>query len=135
MGLFLLRDTLTTAMKENGFEILTLVDTHARLNCIVSAPDNNPDDQIETVITKVEEQLRFLTGMNLVSGIGPTVDKLALLHESRSGALTAVNYQCILGDSTVMHFKNMERMDMVFHSQESIHVYLKKLFRENEFSA
>lgn len=135
VGLFLLRDTLTTAMKENGFEILTLVDTHARLNCIVSAPDNNPDDQIETVITKVEEQLRFLTGMNLVSGIGPTVDKLALLHESRSGALTAVNYQCILGDSTVMHFKNMERMDMVFHSQESIHVYLKKLFRENEFSA
>ena len=121
-------------MKENGFDMLALVDTHARLNCIVSTSDGNPDDQIETVITKVGEQLHFLTGMDLVSGIGPTVDRLALLHESRSGALTAVNYQCILGDSTVMHFKNMERMDMVFHSQESIHGYLKKLFRENAYA-
>ena len=135
VGLFLLRDTLDTAMKENGFETLSLVDTHARLNCIISTPDSHPDDQIETVITKVEDQLHFLTGMDLVSGIGPTVDKLALLHQSRAGALTAVNYQCILGDSTVMHFKNMERMDMVFHSQESIHAYLKKLFRENSFAA
>ena len=134
VALFLLRDTLTTAMKENGFDMLALVDTHARLNCIVSTSDGNPDDQIETVITKVGEQLHFLTGMDLVSGIGPTVDRLALLHESRSGALTAVNYQCILGDSTVMHFKNMERMDMVFHSQESIHGYLKKLFRENAYA-
>ena len=135
VGLFLLRDTLDTAMKENGFETLSLVDTHARLNCIISTSDSHPDDQIETVITKVEDQLHFLTGMDLVSGIGPTVDKLALLHQSRAGALTAVNYQCILGDSTVMHFKNMERMDMVFHSQESIHAYLKKLFRENAFPA
>ena len=111
------------------------MDTHARLNCIISTSDSHPDDQIETVITKVEDQLHFLTGMDLVSGIGPTVDKLALLHQSRAGALTAVNYQCILGDSTVMHFKNMERMDMVFHSQESIHAYLKKLFRENAFPA
>ena len=135
VGLFLLRDTLDTAMKENGFETLSLVDTHARLNCIISTSDSHPDDQIETVITKVEDQLHFLTGMDLVSGIGPTVDKLALLHQSRAGALTAVNYQCILGDSTVMHFKNMERMDMVFHSQESIHAYLKNLFRENSFAA
>lgn len=135
VGLFLLRDTLTTAMAESGFETLVLMDAHARLNCIVSTSESNPDDQIETVITKVEEQLRFLTGMELVSGIGPTVNSLARLYESRAGALTAINYQCILGESSVMHFKNMERMDMVFHSPEAIHAYLKKLFRENAYDA
>ena len=133
VGLFLLRDTLTSAMAESGFETLVLMDTHARLNCIVSTAADNPDDQIEMVVTKVEEQLRFLTGMRLVSGIGPTVDGLSRLQESRSGALTAINYQCILGETTVMHFKNMERMDMVFHSQEAIHAYLKKLFRESAY--
>ena len=70
-----------------------------------------------------------------MSGIGPTVDSLARLYESHAGALTAINYQCILGESSVMHFKNMERMDMVFHSPEAIHAYLKKLFRENAYDA
>ena len=131
VGLFLMRDTVAAAMLEAGFEPLMYLDTHSRLNCILSAKDPEPDNAIEEVVTRVQEQLHFAAGISLVSGIGPTVDSAACLHESRGGALTAMNYQCMLGDSSVMHFKNMERMDTVFHTQEEIHNYLLKLFREN----
>lgn len=131
VALFLMRDTLTAAMMAGGFESLTYLDTHSRLNCILSTKNCEPDNAIEEVMTRIEEQLRFTAGVSLLSGIGPTVSSAARLYESRRGALTAMNYQCILGDSSVMHFKNMERMDTVFHTPEEIQNYLLKLFREN----
>ena len=131
VGLFLMRDAVTAAMQEAGFDPLMYLDTHSRLNCILSTADAEPDNAIEEVVTRIQEQLHFATRISLVSGIGPTVDSAVRLYESRSGALTAMNYQCILGDSSVMHFKNMERMDTIFHTQEEIHNYLLKLFREN----
>lgn len=131
VGLFLTRDTLAAAMLEAGFEPLTYLDAHFRLTCILSTADAGPDNAIEEVVTRVQEQLHFSVGISLISGIGPTVDSAARLRESREGALTAMNYQCILGESSVMHFKNMERMDTVFHTPEEIHNYLLKLFREN----
>lgn len=132
VALLLMRDTVTAAMLEAGFEPLVYLDTHSRLNCILSTTDAEPDNPIEEVVTRVQEKLRFATRISLMSGIGPTVDSIVRLYESRGGALTAMNYQCILGDSSVMHFKNMEKMDIVFHSPEEIHDYLLKLFRENE---
>ena len=131
VGLFLMRDAVTAAMQEAGFDPLMYLDTHSRLNCILSTADAEPDNAIEEVVTRIQEQLHFSARISLVSGIGPTVDSAVRLYESRSGALTAMNYQCILGDSSVMHFKNMERMDTIFHTQEEIHNYLLKLFREN----
>ena len=131
VGLFLLKDTVTAAMLEAGFEPFTYYDTHARLNCILSTENTEPDNAIEEVVIKVQEKLNFTTGLFLVSGIGSTVDSVTQLHESRGGALTAMNYQCILGDSSIMHIKNMEKMDTVFHTPEEVHNYLLKLFREN----
>lgn len=135
IGLFLLRDTLTENMLTAGLKILSYVDNHSRLNCIISAPHSEPDNMIEEVLTKTDEEIRFTANMMLVSGIGCTVDSPSRLYESRSGALTALNYQCILGDSSVMHFKNMERLDVVFHTQNDIHGYLIRLFRENNLSS
>jgi len=132
VGLFLMRDTVTAAMLEASFEPLTYLDAHSRLTCVLSTADAEPDNAIEEVVTRVQEQLHFAARISLVSGIGLTVDSVASLSESRGGALTAMNYQCILGDSSVMHFKNMERMDTVFHTPEEIHNYLLKLFREND---
>ena len=131
--LFLLRDTLQANMLAGGFRMLAYLDTHSRLNCIISAAEHEPDNAIEEVLAKTGEQLRFTADVSLLAGIGPTVDELGRLYESRSGALTALNYRCILGDSSVMHFKNMARMDMVFHTRENIQGYLLKLFRENNW--
>ena len=131
--LFLLRDALTANMLAAGFKVLSYMDIHSRLNCIISSKQAEPDNAIEEVLTKTDEQLQFTAAMKIVSGIGPTVDSPSRLHESRSGALTALNYQCILGDSSVMHFKNMERMDVVFHTQNEVDSYLLRLFRENDY--
>ena len=133
--LFLLRDALTANMLAAGFKILSYMDIHSRLNCIISSTHADPDNNIEEVLTKTDEQLKFTASMQLISGIGPTVDSPTKLCDSRSGALTALNYQCVLGDSSVMHFKNMERLDVVFHTQNEIDSYLLRLFRENDFSS
>ena len=118
-----------------GFKLLSYMDNHSRLNCIISSPHSEPDNMIEEVLTKTDEQLQFTANMMLISGIGHTVDSPARLFESRAGALTALNYQCILGDSSVMHFKNMQRLHVVFHTQNDIHGYLIRLFRENNLTS
>ena len=130
--LLMLRDTLIANLKENLFSVLAYVDSHSRLNCIISASKRSPDNTLEEIFTQTREQLHFTTDTQLFVGIGPTVKTPGLLYESRSGALTALNYQCVLGNTAVMHYKNMEQMDTVFHSQETIQLRLLQLFREND---
>ncbi|MEA4965503.1 MAG: response regulator [Oscillospiraceae bacterium] len=133
--ILLLRDTLSANMIHAGFHMLSYVDSHSRLNCIIGSEDQEPDNTIEEILTRTREQMRFMVEAEILAGIGPTVCGLAKLYESRSGAMTALNYQCVLGSSSVMHFKNMKQMDTIFHTQETIHHYLLQMFRENNLSA
>ncbi|MBQ9843800.1 MAG: response regulator [Oscillospiraceae bacterium] len=131
----LLQDALSANLLENGFQVYSFVDSHSRLSGIISSPTADPDNAIEEILIRTRDQVSFLIGAQVLAGIGHTVNSLSQLHESRSGALTALNYQCILGSDSIMHFKNMEQMDTVFHTQESIHAYLLQKFRENNFPA
>ena len=133
--LMLLRDTLSSNIQEAGFQHFSFIDMHSRINCIVGSTNREPDNAIEEILTRTHEQMQFLVNAKVLIGIGPTVDSPAKLNESRSGAMTALNYQCILGSTSVMHFKNMEKMDTVFHTQETIHGYLLQMFRENNTHA
>lgn len=130
--LLLLRDKLTANLKDKAFSALTYIDSHSRLNCIISVSQKSPDNTLEEILTRTKEELHFTTDTQLFVGIGPTVETPGLLYESRSGALTALNYQCVLGNTSVMHYKNMEQLDTVFHSQETIQLRLIQLFRENK---
>ena len=131
----LLRDMLNVNLRQSGFQVLIYLDPHSRLNCILGSANPAPDNQIEELLLRIREQLHLISGALLLAGIGPTVDALNLLYESRSGALTALNYQCVLGDASVMHFKNMKQMDTVFHTREDIQEFLLKMFRENNLNA
>lgn len=128
--LMLLRDTLSSHFKAAEFQFFVFIDTHSRVNCLVSLRERDADNTIEEILMRTYEQMQLLAGTKILVGIGPTVDTLMRLNESRRGALTALNYQCILGSASVMHFKNMEKMDTVFHSQETIHTFLLQKFRE-----
>lgn len=133
--LLLLRDTLSANFIASGYQIVSYVDSHTRLNCVVGSDLERPDNDIEEIVTRTHEQMLFMADSKIFAGIGPTVSALNQLYESRSGALTALNYQCVLGDDSIMHFKNMERMDTIFHMQEGIYAYLLRMFRENNFQA
>lgn len=133
--LLLLRDALSTSFLSAGYQIVSYVDSHSRLNCLVGSTTPCPDNDIEEIVTRTSDQMLFLAGSKLFTGIGPTVKGLQALHESRSGALTALNYQCVLGSDSIMHFKNMERMGTIFHVQDNIHAYLLRMFRESNYDA
>lgn len=133
--LLLLRDTMSANFIAAGYQVVSYVDSHARLNCVVGSDREHPDNDIEEIVTRTHEHMLFLADSKLFAGIGPTVNALDQLYESRSGAMTALNYQCVLGDDSIMHFKNMERMDTIFHMQEGIYAYLLRMFRENNFQA
>lgn len=133
--LLLLKDTLSANLLSAGFQIVSFVDSHTRLNCVVGSDSENPDNEIEEIVTRTHEEMLFMANMKIFAGIGSTVNSLSKLHESRSGALTALNYQCVLGDDSIMHIKNMERMDTIFHEQGSVFTYLIRMFRENNFQA
>lgn len=127
----LLRQILSEQLGEAGCACFSWLDSHVRLCCVVSTDLPQPDNLIEERLTRAREQMKFMTGAQVLAGIGPTVDHPGLLYRSRSGALTALNYLGILGDETVAHYKNLARTDVVFHSQESIHAHLLQQFREN----
>lgn len=133
--LSLLHDMLDANLKQAGFQVLLYPDSHARLNCILGSADPTPDNIIEEHMLRIHEEIRLISGAQLLVGIGLTVDSPARLHESRSGALTALDYQCVLGDASVMHFKNMQQMNTVFHARENIQDFLLKMFRENNVDA
>ena len=130
----LLSDAFIDHMSRNDFQGLVYIDTHSRLNCVISTDSEDPDDVLEELITHICEQLLFSANMKVNAGIGPAVNKLADLYRSRCGAMTALNYQCVLDNSSVMHYKNMVGMDTVFHTPETIHSYLMQRFRENNLS-
>lgn len=133
--LLLLRDALSTSFSSAGYQIVFYLDPHSRLNCLVGSSIPCPDNDIEEIVARTHEQLLFLSGSKIFTGIGPTVKQLNQLYESRSGALTALNYQCVLGSDSIMHFKNMDRMGTIFHMQEDIQSYLLQMFRENNYDA
>lgn len=133
--LSLLRDMLNVNLRQAGFQVLIYLDPHSRLNCILGSENPAPDNRIEELLMRMREQMHLISGALLLAGIGPTVDALERLYESRSGALTALNYQCVLGNASVMHFKNMKQMDTVFHTRDNIQNFLLKMFRENNLGA
>ena len=124
--LFLLRDLFAAEMEASGFSVFPVIDSHRRLICIVSSDLADFDDIVEDTLIRIQERFE---GNRIFAGIGQSTGDLACLHESFAGALTALNYQCVLGDESITHYKNMEQTGVIFHSKEPVYEYLLKLFR------
>ena len=129
------QDTLVESFHQNGFPCIAYLDSHSKLNCIISSVQKEPDNEVEDIIIKVQEQLHFTSEFFLLAGIGTTVAELSQLYRSRREAIIALKYQHILGNASVMHYKNMAQMDAQFTSQETIHDYLLQEFQEGNLSA
>ncbi len=110
-------------------------DSHMRLICIISTPAANPDDYVEEVIVRIGESLHVSHEITIHAGIGSTVSSLSDLHLSYKGALSALNYQCLLGNDSVTHFKNLQRLDTPLTLQAPVYGHLRKLFRLGDLEA
>lgn len=129
-----IQDSLATSFNQQGLPCISYLDSHNKLNCIISSTQKEPDNEIEDIIIKVQEQLHFSTECRFLAGIGSTVSSLSELYHSRREATSALKYQHILGNSSVMHYKNMAQLDTQLNPQETIHSLLLQSFQEGDFS-
>ena len=126
---FFLRDTLEGCVEECGYTMCSFLDSNAWLNCIISSNVPVPNDCIEAAIIKAGEQMRFVHNVGVSAGIGTTVDSLAQIYQSFDEALTTINYQNVLGETSVTHYKNLERIESSVPMQDPIYGYLLQQFR------
>lgn len=127
---YLLRDILYAATHGTGCSAYAYLDTDARLNCIFSTALEDPCDIIEEVLTKVGETAKQVYGMEIIAGIGPAVSDLARLYVSGAGALSAYQYQGLLGEGPIVHFKNLEKMGVLSHYP--VFDNIRTLFRQRQ---
>lgn len=130
--LFFMRDILLKHIRKEGMQAMAIFDLNSRLNCAIGTKTPNMTAQIDRALAATQEELNIVADTQAFIGVGTTAESLYQLYESRSTALSALNCQCILGDTSVLHFSNMTNKDLMFHTQETIQGYLLQLFRDND---
>lgn len=128
----MLRDLIVSGIQQHGCNIYTFIDSHMRLNCVISADIPNLDNLVEELLIRIKDHISVSECDQFGAGIGSMVTEVANLHKSYAGALTALKYQSVLDNECVTHYKNMESVDLVFHSQEPIYGYLIDRFRAGD---
>ncbi|MEI8200463.1 MAG: helix-turn-helix domain-containing protein [Eubacteriales bacterium] len=131
----LLRETVRSVFSETDFVFNTFFDAFFRVNCIFCSDFESHDDLIEEGLNKVSNQIKFLTGCQVYAGIGQAEDHPALLFQSNTEATVALNYQSVLSDDTIIHYKNIEQLDNPFPNKGSLEHYVITQFRQNNFQA
>lgn len=126
---FFLRDTLIACLEECGCSMCSFVDSNGWLNCIVNSGKAMPNDCIEAAIIKTAEQTKFVHDVGISAGIGTTVDRIEHVYQSYDEALTTINYQNLLGENSVAHYRNLERLESSLPMQDPIYGYLLQQFR------
>ena len=131
--LLLLRDTIRSLIAGTATSVYSYVNSDNRLVCIFNTSIEDPENYIESILIKSQDQLLQSRKAHLFAGIGGTVTSPNDLHLSYSGALSALKYQALLGDESITFYKNMEPLDTV--SSTPVFDYLRKQFRLGQLSA
>lgn len=135
--LFSVKNISDEILADSGFKIFSFYDSANYLNCILSCKFENSDNILEETINKIHETLKFYFGLKVFSGIGRTVGVLEQLPISFQEAMTALGYRGTMNGDTVIHYKNIQRVDALpleqdFDIKESIS-NLSKAFRSNRY--
>ncbi len=121
-------------LTEAGFSVFSFYDDYYRVNCLVNWSFENGDELLEEAVNKIYEQMMFLFQVPVFAGIGMQVEKPEELSLSAEQALTALNYQGVLGSETVIHFKNVARLDAPErYDKHKLLENIGKLFRMNNY--
>ena len=126
--LFFLKNMTDEYMKTSGIKEYTFIDSHFRVNCVLSICPEDTDNRIEEILLKISDQMSFVYDVNLYAGLGKRVDSIGLLYSSAQCALAALNYQSVMGKENIFHYKNMETIDSADAVKDSIHNHLIRQF-------
>lgn len=125
----LIRDLFVEEAGAKGLTAYAFTDSHMRVNCLVSAEAENPNDVLEEIILRVKERIAYYECAQLFAGIGSVVRDVMEIQHSYSAAHTALQYQSVLGWEDIVHFQNLEKTDVVLSTQNPVFEYLMEQFR------
>ena len=131
--ILLWKETLIKKLEQGEFEVYSFFDSQFRFNCMLSWNFEGGDDIVEDILEKATEHLLFLTQCYIYAGIGLTVSNLTELYKSYNEALAAYNYQSVLGDNTILHYKNISKLDGPLQSKDFLISNLLNQFKANDF--
>lgn len=98
-------------LEASGFHRYTYYNDASALVCVASFDFQNGDELLESTLNKLQERMSFYFEVRIFAGIGRQVENPTMLSRSYQEAQTALNYQGILDSGTVVHYKNIKRME------------------------
>ncbi len=131
----LLQEKFSQQMTGESDTFFSFVDDHFRLVCVIASDKPDIDSVLETALVKIRNELESSREVFLFAGIGPVVQSVAQLYISHTGALAALNYRSMLGDDSISHYKNLEKMETSLSVPEPVWGAIRKLFRAGDSGA
>ncbi|MDO4487744.1 MAG: response regulator [Eubacteriales bacterium] len=116
----LLKDTLLTILNSHGFEAFSYLDSRFRISCVVSFSEDVSEDDIETVLNMVSDEMKLTANCATSAGIGKIVNKLEDLYLSYNEAKLAMNYSMVTPDNQVTLYKNINKLMDPFPTRAEI---------------
>lgn len=133
----LMEKQMRNMLLEAGLKFHMFFDSYFRLTCLVSSADQHLDNHLEEIISKLKSYLHFLDDYRLFAGISCVVQGAAQLKDAFSQAKTSFNYQNVLSEDTVVHYKNVNayepiQVDSRHAARELRHLFLQKSWKSLE---
>lgn len=120
-------------LQESGLQFYLFFDSYFRLTCLIGSETDDLDLRLEDVTTKLKSYLHFLDEFRLLAGISCTVQGTSGLHEAFSQAKTSLNFQNVLSDDSVVHFKNVNAYEPIKVDSRHAAAELRALFLQKSW--
>ncbi len=96
-----------TQLLAQGFTCVSFTDASRRLVFVVGGEKEPLEEQVEEVLIRVQDQIRFYFHSECKVGVGNAVTHLSWLHQSFANAVEAVKSVAIYGRNNVVNSKNV----------------------------
>jgi len=110
-------------------------DSYFRLTCLVGSTVKNLDTVLEDTVSKLKNYLHFLDEFTLMAGISCGVEGAQRLKDAFSQAKTSLNYQNVLSEDSVIHYKNVNAYEPVQVNSRNAARELYHLFMQKDWTA
>ena len=131
----LMEKQMRKMLLETGLQFHLFFDSYFRLTCLVGASDKNLDTILEDSVSKLKSYLHFLDEFRLMAGISCAVEGAQQLKDAFSQAKTSLNFQNVLSEDSVIHYKNVNAYEPVQVNSRNAARELYHLFLQKDWTA
>lgn len=129
----LLKNSITSTLNKQGYEAFSYLDSQFRVSCVISLIPEVSEDDIESALNLVNDEMKLTVGHGINAGIGRKVAKPEELYISYNEALSALGYSSTTPDDTVVLYKNITLLLNPFPSRAEVLGFIQEKIK-NESS-